>query len=143
MAQKVIMNTVLKNNLYKLLLVTGIIVLAQACTTKKDTPQPACANFPDSVSFKADIIPILTTNCAISGCHTTPNPQSELNLSASVAYSQLLNVGDGYVTPGNPGTSVMYSSITNPSQIMPPTGQMNSCTIDLIKIWIQQGAKNN
>lgn len=134
----------MKKKVYQLvLLLTGGLIVAQACTYTKEAPQPACSNVPDTVSFKTDIIPILTTNCAISGCHTTPNPQSQLNLSASTAYSQLLNPGPGYVAPGSLLESVMYSSITNPSQIMPPTGEMDACTITMIKTWIQQGAKNN
>ena len=133
-----------KRNIFQILIVAASITMVQACIYQREEPlpQPACTT-PDTVSFKNDIIPILTVNCAISGCHTTPDPQSELNLSASVAYSQLLNPGPGYVVPGSLLESVMYSQITNPTQIMPPTGEMDNCTITMIKTWILQGAKNN
>jgi len=124
------------------LIVMGITFL-QFCTYKKAEPEPDCSMVIDTVSFKQDIIPILTANCALTGCHTTPDAQSGLNLSASIAYSQLLNPSKGYVVAGNPLYSVMYAQITTATQIMPPTGKMDNCSINIIKIWIQQGAKNN
>jgi len=133
----------LRKRLVKILIVIGTITIGQFCTYKKAEPEPACSALPDTVSFMQDIIPILTANCALSGCHTVPNPEQGLNLSATTAYSQLLNPSKGYVVPGNPLYSVVYAQITTAAQIMPPSGKMDNCSINTIQAWIQQGAKNN
>jgi len=94
--------------------------------------EPECIT--ETVSFSADIAPIINTNCAFSGCHAGPSPSAGLDLSSHPSISNAvlngrvlnrinLNNGDG----GQ----------------MPPTGKLSDCTILLIEEWALNGAPNN
>lgn len=95
------------------------------------------------VSFSKNVLPIFTANCSIAGCHSGSSPAANLNLTASVAYSQLMQKGSGYVDTTNPNYSVLYSQMNSVSSPMPPTGKLDTCTINMVYKWIQQKAKNN
>src|SRR5215472_7914240 len=56
-----------------------------------------------TVSFSKDILPIFSTNCALSGCHVPGGHVPDL--TAANAY-QSLTTG-GYVTAGDPNNSVI------------------------------------
>jgi len=117
-----------------------------SCTNKKvenEATNTCNSVIIDSALFKSDIQPILAKHCSTSGCHSGANPKGNLNLEATVAYSQLLKPGSGYVDIVNPKQSVLYSSLVSKSNPMPPSGNLDQCTIDLIETWMKQGAKNN
>jgi len=95
------------------------------------------------VSFSKNIIPIFNSYCTDAGCHSGTNPAAKLSLEASVAYSQLMKKGTGYVNIQDPGYSILYSEMNSTSDPMPPTGRLDACTIALVYKWIQQQAKNN
>lgn len=118
-----------------------------ACSYHKGEIKPAveCTSAATTVSFSADIIPVLTQNCATAGCHSGTSPESNLNLEASKAYASLLKRGSGYVDTINPRSSVIYSSLVSVSSPMPPNGQrpLDACELKLIEMWMKQGAKNN
>ena len=97
----------------------------------------------DSVYFKKNVLPILSKNCGVSGCHAGPNPEGNFNLEAVKAYTSLLQKGSGYVDTVNPNNSVVISSLNSVSNPMPPTGRLDDCSIKLIYKWMQQKAKNN
>lgn len=119
----------------------GLMFLA-ACS-KDHSSSSACSNCP-TISFKADIIPILSQNCATSGCHTGSAPQARLNLDSASAYSGLTAVGKGYVVAGDPSSSIMYTQmVAGSSQPMPPSGLLDQCTSFKVSCWIKQGAQNN
>jgi len=94
---------------------------------------------------------IFTTSCAISGCHTQPNPQRNLDLSEGKAYSNLINVQSEHfpnlkrVLPGNYEQSVLYIAVSYTSNQlqMPPTGKLGQYLIDSLGAWIDKGALNN
>ena len=52
-------------------------------------PTGGCSS---GVCFDVDIQPILTANCAFSGCHAGTQPQQGQNLSAGVAYANIVCV---------------------------------------------------
>jgi hypothetical protein len=94
------------------------------------------------MSFSHDIIPIISTHCAISGCHTGANPTGFLNLDSANAYHNLTT--KGYITAGKASYSIMYTQMSNTGgPIMPPTGQLDHTITDKVYCWIQQGASNN
>jgi hypothetical protein len=109
-----------------------------------------------SVSYKNDIAPIFTQNCANAGCHTGVKPAESMNLStASLAYSNLVNVAsiecgaDKRVNPGSPTTSYVMIKLLGSGTCftgtqMPKTGgALPQTQIDLIGAWIGAGALNN
>lgn len=96
---------------------------------------------PDSVYFENDILPIIISNCAMSGCHDAQSAQNGVILNN---YSNIVNTGD--VRPGNPGNSDLYEVITDtdPADRMPQgMPALSQANIDLIRTWIAQGAQNN
>ena len=131
----------------KIAVLVLIILILQACVyhnLEELSPAAVCQN--DTVvfvSFSKHIQPVLTTQCAIAGCHSIKDHQGNLTLDASVSYSELTKSGSGYVDTINPRYSVLYSSIVSESNPMPPTGKLDPCTIDRIEKWMLQKAKNN
>lgn len=109
-------------------------------TTDNGAPQPKPCD-PDTVYFLRDVMPIFSSNCALSGCHATPNPQKGVNLSN---YDGITSTAD--VRPGDPDGSDVYEVMieTDPDKRMPPppAGALSSTDIATIRKWIQQGAQN-
>ncbi len=124
-----------------------LILFAISCTYDKASsvdPAVKCNTaLPDTVSFSKNILPVFAQNCSTPGCHSGSNPEGNLNLEASVAYSKISKSGSGYVDTINPKKSVIYSSLMSTSSPMPPTGKLDECSIELIVKWMEQNAKNN
>jgi hypothetical protein len=105
-----------------------------------NNPQPKPCD-PDTVYFLRDVMPIFSSNCAMSGCHSSTNPQKGVNLSN---YSSIISTGD--VRPGNPGGSDVFEVITendlDKRMPPPPASALSAADIATIQKWINQGAKN-
>jgi hypothetical protein len=113
-----------------------------SCTYEKAELKQDCT-LPVTVSFNQNVLPIFNTQCSVPGCHTGAAHAGNLNLDASVAYNQLSNYSTGYIDTLNPEYSVLYSKLISSSDVMPPSGKLDNCKIQLILKWIQQKAKNN
>jgi hypothetical protein len=117
-----------------------LIVVTAFSNCKKDNTatQPS---LPAVVSFSGNIVPIFTTYCSISGCHTGTASAASMNLSASVAYAQLFHKHEiDTITPTN---SMLYIRMNATASPMPPSGKLSSYDISLVLKWIQQKAKDN
>lgn len=97
---------------------------------------------PDTVYFKQQILPLITNNCASSGCHDAGTRANNVQLTD---YTSIINTTR--VVAGNPASGKLYKVITatSPSDVMPPPPRspLSTAQTDLIKKWILQGAKNN
>ncbi|MCB9023556.1 MAG: hypothetical protein H6542_03230 [Lentimicrobiaceae bacterium] len=97
---------------------------------------------PDTVYFENDILPILLSGCAMSGCHDAATAQEGVLLTS---YNSIITTGE--IRPGNPGNSKLYEVITDnePDDRMPPVPNAPLSTDQILKIrkWIEQGARNN
>jgi len=95
---------------------------------------------PDSIYFANTILPVMSSNCAMSGCHDPVAHKEGLVLNN---YSGILRI----VQPGNASASKLYRVITtsNADDVMPPPphARLTSADITSIQKWINQGAKNN
>jgi hypothetical protein len=93
-----------------------------------------------TVSFTTDIEPVLTTNCAKSGCH---NGSISPNLTSADAYNSLVN--GNYTDLSTPANSLVYLWLTGKESATMPLGASNnpSNINGLMLAWIKQGAKNN
>jgi uncharacterized membrane protein len=130
----------------------GITVFFQSCKheptltlnqddlTKEDTTTANCD--PDTVYFDNDILPLIVSSCAYSGCHDAATQQNEVVLDN---YTNIKNTGE--ITPGDPNESKLYKVIVtlDSNKVMPPPpkSKLTSDQIALINKWITQGAKNN
>lgn len=94
---------------------------------------------PGVVCFQREVLPIIQSNCATTGCHVAPETHERPSLTT---YSEILK----WVRPSQPSESDLYKKITiiNPRDRMPPTPaeRLTDAQIDVIKRWIEQGAKN-
>ena len=131
-----------KKIVVRLCLILVIWTTVFSCTYEKAELKSDCV-LPATVSFSQNIQPIFNVSCTIAGCHTGATRAGNLNLEASVAYSQLLASGTGYIDTLNPQNSLLYSKLTTDSDFMPQSGKLDNCKIKLVMEWIQQKAKNN
>jgi hypothetical protein len=88
--------------------------------------KPDCG--PESVSFSNNIAPLISGNCAISGCHV-----DGLQLPTLENYQQISQNAQAIKTKTGNGT-------------MPPAGSGKSLTleeINQIACWVESGAQDN
>jgi hypothetical protein len=97
---------------------------------------------PDTAYFQTQVLPILISNCAKSGCHNEEDHKEGIVLNN---YSNVMATGD--IDPGDPGNSEIYEVLieTDPDKRMPvpPATQLTNEQINIIYKWIAQGARNN
>jgi len=114
-----------------------------SATTQAATP---------TVTLAADVQPIFTARCALSGCHAGARPQEGMNLSSGQALQNVLDVNSAEVPAlkrvkaGDPDNSYLFEKISkNPprsGERMPLLGgPLSQAQIDTIRHWIEQGAK--
>jgi len=93
--------------------------------------RPCTTTTPPSVSFSMDIQPIFNRSCALVSCHTGAVPAQGQDLTAGVAYGQLVNVSSTEqpklkrVKPGEPNNSYLVRKIQggpNISGVLMPNG---------------------
>jgi hypothetical protein len=93
------------------------------------------------VYYGRDIQPILTRNCAYSGCHDEGRHEAGVNLSS---YDKVML--SAVVHEGEPDSSKMYLRITqtdvNKRMPLKPLPPLPPGDIALIRKWIEQGAQN-
>ncbi len=102
-----------------------------------------------NVSFADDVQPILEDRCI--GCHFGNNAEGNVDLSnyEMVIGSRYKNHATPMVVAGNPIGSRLYIVINtrNKSMRMPPErlgeNRLSESEIKTIKVWIEEGAKNN
>ena len=109
------------------------------------------------ITLSGGVQPIFTARCALSGCHTGTSPQEGMNLSAGMAFANIVNVPANQlmsmnrVAPGDPDQSYLVhkiqgtqASVGGSGNQMPLTGCcLSQQDIDTIRAWITAGAQNN
>jgi len=94
---------------------------------------------PEKIYFDLDVLPILKSNCAKSGCHDVATAQNGIILDS---YENVINTGK--IKPFDPGDSEIYEKIvdTDPENRMPPepNNPLVASQIETISKWILQGA---
>ena len=94
---------------------------------------------PKEVSYTTDIIPIWN-QCV--GCHSGQTPPDMRDDSSHNSFTALM---DGYIVAGDADASILYKSLIQADgvSLMPPGTPWPAAKINLVKDWINQGAKNN
>jgi len=96
---------------------------------------------PNVVYFERDVLPIIASSCAKSGCHDAASHQDGVILDT---YQNIFNTGD--IRPGRPQDSDLYEHITEDDEdkIMPPPPNqpLSPGQIAIIRKWIEQGGQN-
>lgn len=130
----------------KFTLILLLTVTVMSCVYRKiERPalEPCGGVAKDSARFNEHVLPILLANCTNPGCHSGTRPQGNLNLEKDKAYLQLTSPFKGYMDTLEPINSVLYNTLTSPVNLMPPTGKLPDCEIEIIMKWMAQKAKNN
>jgi len=139
--------------LYAAILLTGVISLLYACrheilnpgtggsggTGGGGNPLPTSNCNPDSVYFVNQVMPIISSNCTMSGCHDNITHADGVNLTN---YTNIMK----YVRAGDAANSKLYKVVikTNGDRMPPPPmPPLTAAQKALIQKWINQGAKNN
>jgi mono/diheme cytochrome c family protein len=151
--KKTFKTTIMKNrNLCLAIALTTAIILFHACrheipdntgsgnggggNNPPPTTNPCSA---DTVYFVNEIMPIISSNCTMSGCHDNITHAGGIDYTS---YTKIMK----HVKPGNAADSKIYKVIIKtdnermPPPPMPPLTQVQK---DKIYKWISQGAKNN
>ena len=94
------------------------------------------------VSFLASVRPVLVDRCDGGGCHFPCAPSNARNLCVN---TQATIIASGSVIPGNGANSRLYRAIKGLSSPRMPLSQvpLSDSTIEVIKKWIDQGARDN
>ncbi len=134
---------------YTILFVLFAFVFVAGCE-KEDAivdPDPD-----DEVTF-SQVQAIFSSSCAVSGCHAGASPQQGMDLSAGVAYANIVNVASAEnpalsrITPNDPDNSYLYRKITGVNILFArmPLGRapLSQDQIDLMRDWIEAGAPND
>ncbi len=108
---------------------------------------------PSTVSFSSDLQPVLTSRCALSGCHAGAVPVQDLDLSAGRAFDQIVHVTSlerpdlFRIEPKSPADSYLIRKIRGIGIIgsrMPLIGEPLSVeTIQLFETWVSERAREN
>jgi len=108
-------------------------------TMDMDTTTMGIPCDPDIVYFQNDILPILLGSCAFSGCHDMATATDGVILDN---YDDVINTAD--VEAFDLSDSKLYEVITDddPEEMMPPSEKLDNESINLIALWILQGAEN-
>ena len=110
----------------------------------------ATAAFADPASFRADVLPLLTTRCVM--CHVEGAEQGQLSLYPD-AWAHLVGVASTQsplqrVEPGAPDKSYLYLKVLGTqlaaggSGLRMPFQQdpLSPAELELLRKWIEQGA---
>lgn len=89
------------------------------------------------VCFESSVLPIFISSCAKSNCHDAVTHEEGFVLDS---YNNIIRKG---VSPGKASESKLYTVLfeTGEDQ-MPPDAPLSQTQKDLIKNWINEGAKN-
>lgn len=116
---------------------TAQLSAADALSEAKPTPEPA------SVSYAAQIVPILGTACA--PCHGGVKTYASFDVRS---YDSLMTTGRSrpVIIPGDSGHSLLFLTLVDKALTvdrMPMSGLLTTRQIQLIQHWIDQGAQRN
>lgn len=134
--------------------VLPLLMILQACGDFGDDPtDPDEQDDPiepptPTVSYATDVQPIFDASCV--GCHGAGG-NAGLDLRAGSSHGNLVEVVATEssllrVDPGSPPDSWLYLKMTGQHDVgdmMPPGGGLGSDTIDLVRVWIEEGALDN
>ena len=102
-----------------------------------------CAGDPNARPASWDYIhaAIIAPNCATSSCHSSLAATAGVVLDdADVAYRALTDPKHNYITPGDPGSTLMSLLEGDERPRMPPDAPLPQADIDLVRAWIEAGA---
>ncbi|RXK50660.1 c-type cytochrome domain-containing protein [Aquirufa rosea] len=117
--------------------VNPVVTASPVVPPSNTTPTVTCD--PNLVYFQQKVLPIIISNCAMSGCHDAVSRKDGVQLTD---YSNIMKS----VKAGDPNNSKLYKSIVrtdNERMPPPPMSPLSTDNKTAIFNWIKQGALNN
>ena len=108
-----------------------------------DTTGGGDTNATTKFCFEQDVLPILVSNCATSGCHDNVSREEGIDLTSYAAV--MASKSGRLVRVGQPDESELYKVLfeTGGDQMPPPPRpRLTDAQTAVIRRWIQEGAKN-
>jgi uncharacterized membrane protein len=109
------------------------VAIASGCYNDKEellypgiTQSVDCSTVP--AKFSANVLPLVTSKCAVSGCHDAISQAGGLILQTHVQIS---------------GAKNMVNTRAVIVKDMPRSGALSPSEINILKCWIEAGAPNN
>lgn len=120
----------------KLILLSAVISLALIAGCEHDYPEPAAPE----ISFSKHVQPIITGSCTAAECHPATGGEFPLD-----SYSNIIKHGEIKLADADDSKLLEVLKTTNNDDRMPrpPAPPLTSNQIQIIELWIKQGAKNN
>jgi hypothetical protein len=100
---------------------------------KHDYPEPVAPE----ISFKKHVQPIITGSCTAVECHGTNNEFSLLS------HSQVIKLGEIKDSDEPKLLEVLKTTEEDDRMPRPPAPPLTNNQIQIIELWIKQGAKDN
>jgi uncharacterized membrane protein len=88
----------------------------------------------ETICFTEQVLPIFLNSCGTSGCHDSKTAEEGYIFTD---YASIMKS----ITPGNADKSKAYEAMTSNLEIMPPDNPLPQDKRTLIRLWIEQGAK--
>ncbi len=109
----------------------------------------SCSGEIKDVSYKEDVEPIINEYCL--DCHNSDQNLGGLNFESytKLMESRYLNRAQSLVIPGDASQSRLYLVVHSTDKLirMPPENfgydRLSDSEIEIIKVWIDEGAKDN
>lgn len=139
----------------------GLSALVVSCS---DNTSSGSSSGSTVTYFKADVVPILARSCALAACHSSKESNLGIHMTydADQLYTELqkasLTPGFGgakYVVPGKPEQSILMAKLEGTQEEafstckgkcgkeMPPGNTLGGEELEIIRVWIKNGAKND
>ncbi len=88
----------------------------------------------DEICFTEQVLPIFQNSCGTSGCHDS---QTAKNGYVYTDYASIMKS----ITPGDADGSKAYQAMISKFEVMPPGNPLPADKRIIIRLWIEQGAK--
>jgi hypothetical protein len=116
--------------LLSFLSVLFFLFFASCVNNKKDEPIPITASECGSITYTANVVPIIQQNCTTPYCHDAGSVNGNFN-----NYEELkIRVDDG---------RFRNSVIEGKTPVMPQTGKLPDAQIRILQCWLNNGAPKN
>lgn len=113
-----------------LIFVFGLILFTAHSCTHEGIP----AEQMEEICFTQQVLPVFQNSCATSGCHDASTAEDGYIFTD---YSNIMKA----IEPGNASKSKAYQAITSHFKIMPPDNPLPVEKRVLVRLWIEQGAR--
>jgi hypothetical protein len=117
------------------LVLAGFLALCWATSSPVSAEEPKKLDDTKVPTFKTDIAPLLNSSC--TGCHNANKKKAGVDVSS---YDGIMKI----VKANEADKSKLVKSVSGTgAKLMPPKKGLSDKQIDVIKAWINAGAKND